>query len=957
MATYLWSTLSNNQTITFDPVTDVLIFDGGMSSRRDLSNYNFGVTGTTFTDLSGKTVTLDGLVLAAVTTSNITFGGSSAGFFVGDLTTGTTDDALGNIINGGAGHDAIFGLGGNDQMFGGDGDDVIFAAGEGNDTVDGGNGIDSYYAYTTTPYGITANLMVGKVFYGAGEVDTLTSIEGIRGTMQDDTFIGNAQVNYFSGRAGDDFIFGGEGSDWAYYADSSALNGIVVNLMPGLAGSGQPGVATDDGFGSQDILYSIENVRGSYFDDHITGTFDDNTLRAEAGNDTLMGGAGNDTLQGGAGDDRIDGESDFSGAYYGGAIGGDFADYSDATSAVTVSLATAIAQNTGGAGVDTLLNIESLLGSGFSDQLTGNSLANVLKGAAGADTLLGGSGDDILEGGDGNDRIDGGVGIDTVSYRLSSGAVTINLSSAGQQNTVSAGLDTLIGIENVDATDFNDIITGTTGANRIGVYAGNDTVNAGAGDDTIVGSLGNDSINGGLGQDTVDYSDALSGVTVNLNLSVTQNTGGGGLDRLAFVENVVGTEFGDVLTGNAGNNVLDGGYGSDTFVGGAGDDTFVGGQGGGVIDPITGSWIPATDADRVSYAGATSGVTVSTGNFGAQTVGGGQGIDTLQDIEQLVGSSYNDVLSGGGYYESQLLDGGLGNDRLAIAGGTGSFGASSFQQVSDTVIGGAGSDTLVLSDGGYFNQGNGITLGLTVTTAQYYSNNFGEGWLTISGIENVVGSNGNDKITGSVGANYMYGGQGNDTLIAGAGIDTLSYTNEGSNIEFIWSGVTVSLAVTTAQNTGMAGGIDTVTGFENLIGSNYDDSLTGSSASNVITGGAGMDTLTGGLGADRFVYRSLGDTNSWSTNEKITDFSSAEGDKIDLSGVAAATGVAFFFNATSSSLTGSGTPGEIVFNPGDPMVSYMPPYLMIDIDGNTMADMIISLTGVTSFSASDLILS
>ena len=71
------------------------------------------------------------------------------------------------------------------------------------------------------------------------------------------------------------------------------------------------------------------------------------------GNDTLIGGAGNDTLDGGA-------------------AGSDTASYADATAGVTVSLAITTAQNTVGAGTDTLTNFENLTGSNLNDTLTGN---------------------------------------------------------------------------------------------------------------------------------------------------------------------------------------------------------------------------------------------------------------------------------------------------------------------------------------------------------------------------------------------------------------------------------------------------------------------------------------------------------------------------------------------------------------------------------------------------------
>ena len=94
---------------------------------------------------------------------------------------------------------------------------------------------------------------------------------------------------------------------------------------------------------------------------------------------------------------------------------------------MTVSLAIGTAQNTIGAGTDTLTNFENLTGSTCNDTLTGNTGANTLSGLAGNDTLNGGAGNDTLSGGAGNDTLNGGAGndamdggaagSDTASYR------------------------------------------------------------------------------------------------------------------------------------------------------------------------------------------------------------------------------------------------------------------------------------------------------------------------------------------------------------------------------------------------------------------------------------------------------------------------------------------------------------------------------------------------------------
>jgi Ca2+-binding RTX toxin-like protein len=150
---------------------------------------------------------------------------------------------------------------------------------------------------------------------------------------------------------------------------------------------------------------------------------------------------------------------------------------------VTVSLALAGAQNTVGAGNDTLLNIEKLIGSSFNDILTGNAANNM---------LIGGDGNDTLDGGAGNDTLDGGLGTDTASYASAAAGVTASLALAGAQNTVGAGSDTLTAIENLTGSSFDDVLTGDAGNNTLSGGLGNDTLDGGAGTDTLTGGAGND---------------------------------------------------------------------------------------------------------------------------------------------------------------------------------------------------------------------------------------------------------------------------------------------------------------------------------------------------------------------------------------------------------------------------------------------------------------------------------
>ncbi|BCD87276.1 hypothetical protein PSm6_36830 [Pseudomonas solani] len=193
-----------------------------------------------------------------------------------------------------------------------------------------------------------------------------------------------------------------------------------------------------------------------------------NTLAGGSGNDVLIGGVGDDTLNGGNGNDLLVGGAGNDALNGGGGI--DTASYIDATSGVTVSLASAAAQNTGGAGTDTLSGIENLIGSNFGDVLTGNSGDNTLSGLAGNDTLIGNGGNDILSGGDGADTFkwqagetglthitDFTKGVDSLDLSQLLSGEHANLGSLSQYLTFSFGASTTITV------DSNGAGAGATG--------------------------------------------------------------------------------------------------------------------------------------------------------------------------------------------------------------------------------------------------------------------------------------------------------------------------------------------------------------------------------------------------------------------------------------------------------------------------------------------------------------
>lgn len=133
----------------------------------------------------------------------------------------------------------------------------------------------------------------------------------------------------------------------------------------------------------------------------------------------------------------------------------------------------------------------------------------------------------------------------------------------------------------------SDTLNGDQGNDVLLGGSGNDSLNGGPGDDILVGGTGNDTLNGGTsGNDTADFSDATGGVTVSLAVAGSQSVGGGlGSDTLTNIDNLVGSNFSDTLTGDGNANILNGWVGNDGIGGGGGGDTLVGGAG---IDTLTG---------------------------------------------------------------------------------------------------------------------------------------------------------------------------------------------------------------------------------------------------------------------------------------------------------------------------------------------------------------------------------
>jgi uncharacterized delta-60 repeat protein len=242
----------------------------------------------------------------------------------------------------------------------------------------------------------------------------------------------------------------------------------------------------------QGYVTSERAIQGTAGNDSLRGDFSNNTysyLSGLGGNDRLYSGYGNNILDGGAGNDTVD--------------------YSYALKSVTVNLGLTAAQNTVGQNMDTLLNIENVYGS--------LNAANNLTGNAGDNVLVGGKGNDTLNGGAGNDSLNGGAGTDRAVYASALKGVFVNLALTTAQNTLGGGVDTLVNIESLSGSSYNDILIGNSVNNML--LGGN-------GNDILAGALGDDVLTGGAGQDTFAFNTVLSADNIDTitDFSVADDT-------------------------------------------------------------------------------------------------------------------------------------------------------------------------------------------------------------------------------------------------------------------------------------------------------------------------------------------------------------------------------------------------------------------------------------------------
>jgi Ca2+-binding RTX toxin-like protein len=796
-----------------------------------------------------------------------------------------------STVIGSLSEDTITAYGGDDTLYGKDGDDT-FKGGEGDDTIIGGDGID-LIDFSDSALEINLDLDKG-ISEGEGS-DTISKVENVIGSKHSDTLKGDIEINVIDGARGHDSIYGKEGddtlsggigddtlmggdgddllkgdsgSDTANYESSSS--GIIAYLQDPQVGSGDTPYGSVIGEG-RDRLEEVENIDGSKHSDTLYGDNKDNILYGDEGDDLIAGGAGNDNIDGGDGFDTID----FS---------------TLETSHIEVNLAQNYAQ---GDGLDKVYSIEKVIGTSLGDNITGDDKKNILEGGIGDDTLFGegeddelygGIGDDTLIGGAGKDIIDGGLNTskgDMVSYKYAQnpGGVKVDL-----ENEISTGdgSDTLIGIENIEGSNQSDTLIGDGEVNTIVGLLG---------DDTLIGGGGDDTLNGSSGIDTADYKNSGS-MDINLN---TREAIGDGLDTLISIENINGSDNRDTIIGSADINTLKGNGGSDYLYGGDQNDTLDGGEGDDTLDGGAGDDLIDGGADKnmASYLSSLSKVEVDLSINGYQDTRGA-GLDKLERVQDLQGSSHDDTLKGDSDDNSIL--GSKGNDFLYGGNGVDYLDGG---EDSNTLRGGAGDDILYGVEGNDSVDFSNLNTTVEINLEDGYADG-SDGHDTLIEIENAIGSQDGDTITSSSVKNIIDGQDGDDTLYGSSGNDTIyGGAGEYDIVDYSKSDDSVKVELFQNRATGDFIGVDFIDQVENIRGSRHSDELSGDDDINTIYGADGEDILSGKGGDDTLLGEDGSDT-----------LRGGEGDDTLDGGDDAGIDVADYLDATASISVDLNTQGE-----------------------------------------------
>ena len=786
-------------------------------------------------------------------------------------------------VNAGIDDDLVNGDAGNDYLAGGEGDDTI-DGGTGDDTIfgDSFSGFDAHdraypglYPADAIPENnrdfITAGLG-NDIVYGGDDADTIfgdggadtiyagidaDSVIGGEGT---DTLVGEEGSDTMDGGVGDDLLVGGEYDPTAAdpFAQPNPLNlADATDLDPGNdrdSLSGGDGNDTIYGGDDDDTLAGGDGndlVYGGIDEDSITGGAGDDTLNGDEGNDTVDGGAGNDRIINGAGNDSIIGGADRDTII--GANAGDFVDGSEAGDDTDVLDLRGLGPVSIVYDADNIENgVVTFLDAAGNPTGTTRfiNIENVLTDAPDANPDTATTPEDtpvtfpVL----GNDTDPNGdpltiVGVPTAT----NGTVVVNPDGTltYTPNPDYNGPDTIT--YTVEDPDGNQSTT-TVAVTVTPVNDAPDAV-----DDDVETPYQTPITIAVLGNDTDPDSDPLTVTSVGTSpdgtvainpdgtVTFTPNPGfygeatftytvtdpDGLTDTATVTVTVVEPPRDGIVTGTDGNDVIDTGY----------------------IDPTDGDRVDRNDAiipgdapndDRIEAGDGNDTVTAGLGDdtvnagTGNDSVNGGVGNDVLN------GEEGNDTLTGGN--GNDTVDGGIGDDLIDTSGFATPLPDIDYPGVypadtnpnddRDSVVGGAGNDTIVTGDDA----------------------------------DTILGGLGNDVIDAGIDADLVDGGDGNDTIVGSEGADTI---DGGLGNDLIYGGLNDvigdALDLPDAVDLRPDNNRDSLNGGagdDTIFGRDDDDTIDGGAGNDLIDGGIDEDSILGGTGNDTITGSQGADTAS-----------------------------------------------------------------------------------------------
>jgi Ca2+-binding RTX toxin-like protein len=410
-----------------------------------------------------------------------------------------------------------------------------------------------------------------------------------------------------------------------------------------------------------------------------------------------------------------------------------------------------------------------------------------------------------LKASDGDDTYTGGSEIDTVDYGSISDAIELTWGgTAGDPFTVvyDEKTDTLSGIERIITGSGSDTITGSDGADYFSSGNGADNIGGGAGNDTLIGGAGEDTLSGGAGNDVfhMDVADA----TIDGGADEDTIYSGYAILDLTAADAPVITDI-EIID----LKVLGAGVGNTLVV----DKEAV---------------LAVTDEDNTLVVDGQIGDGIQLKGSGWSKSGTQVTFNTVQYDEYVNGTAKVWVTPA------------LSTDVLVNA-----------PSAAETLTGSGDS----MLDSGNSDNRDYVVLGGTIystnaNSSLAYDSVTGVKWVkTGAGDDDVYGDANANRIELGAGDDEVFGKGGSDTLIGGSGSDSVSYDGEAA--------VNVNLL----KGTGTVGAVtDYLFGFETVIGSANADTIVGDSYGNKLSGGNGNDTIDGGSGDDAIYGESGVDT-------------------------------------------------------------------------------------------------